>query len=201
MKKRYTKKQIMESIKYWQKQLKMMNESQMPSNPKVQKLLNDIKKLDFDVIKEIKNAAQNDDINPNDEIMDILREFDVVLDKYEDPQHNFTEHWNYQFDIGHIIHCAYKKDYNEAKNIAYSWKRGQYDSDVYLTLLSLYDVLVEVLSKKKYNVVFTAWNRSTLQQDVEASSEEEAKKLIFELNPEEYDQNRDIEIVSIKEEP
>ena len=190
----------MESIKYWQKQLKMMNESQMPSNPKVQKLLNDIKKLDFNFIHKLKNIDY-EHISSFDDIMDTFRDLDTVMDKYEDYDIDSEQHWIYQQDILNIISCAVREDYSAAQKIANKWKNTKYDDDVYLTLQALYDILVEVLSKKKYNVVFTVWNRSTLQQDVEASSEEEAKKLIFELNPEEYDQNRDIEIVSIKEKP
>ena len=77
------------------------------------------------------------------------------------------------------------------------WKEGLQILREYAK--KFYDFWVKKLHNMKYNVVFTVWNRSTLQQDVEAASEEEAKRLIFELHPEEYDMNRDIEIVSVKE--
>ena len=61
MKAKYTKRQILESIKYWQRQLKTMNESVS---------LEDIKQVITDMSKDVHNID--------------VDEYDVVVDNYID---------------------------------------------------------------------------------------------------------------------
>ena len=66
MKKKYTRKQILESIKYWQKQLKMMNES---INDKVKINVYDIEWLDVGTTTDIAPRQQDMYVNLNKNII------------------------------------------------------------------------------------------------------------------------------------
>ena len=106
MKKRYTKKQIMESIRFWKKQLNMMNESQYSSLIKIN--VYDVKFLDAgsetDIAqREYNNVQFNVDLNKS--ITKQIEDwFDVNVG---------TLPLSYRFKTIDVVKC---NDYDELKN-------------------------------------------------------------------------------------
>ena len=107
MKKRYTKKQIMESIKYWQKQLKQLNESSVVDGINVS--------VKFGAEKPNVTTMWSFDsyefgIKASDDALDIFRQWKAEIEKYYD-ENGFAvsvvsiegpAHYDDEFDIGLI---------------------------------------------------------------------------------------------------
>ena len=218
MKKQYTKKQITEAIAYWQKQLKMMNESAQ-FNSYVQRVLDAFANMSPEKTNRLKELAAANNLGAPDELDDFIDEqfwdIDRVLDNIEDTDINNELHMNLQYDAMNIIKAAAAGDQAYARKISREFtdylKRScpgyeaaiqgwqSHVNEPAEVLMALYDILDEKFNLKNYSIDYTAWHMDKYTVDIQARSEDDAKKKFFkEYAHEEYDM-KDFEITQIKE--